>query len=759
MANKTISDLRELSTVSDNNVLVVETNNETFKVTKENLLKEVNTQLNTKSNENHTHDEYVTESELNAKGLATESFVGSEISKIELTPGPQGPKGDKGDPGTTTWEGITNKPTNLATETFVTQKIAEASLSGGEVDLSGYATRDYVNEKITQVQVDAGFHTKILTIDEIAEIIGSTPNHPGDVPVTSITASTNYISINVGEKRKITYTVYPNNATDKTVTFESNNEDVCVVDQLGNIEALKQGEAMITLVASNGVSTDCQVIVSEVSQKIEVTQIKLSQTSLNINVGDKTTIKATIIPSEATNQSVIWESSNEDVATIENGVVFGKNDGNCYITCKSLSNPTVYAECSVNVKEVVALTTITRGLKHSYDFTNLSGSNTTIDDLTGNTPCLMTGFSDVAAAKTERGIKCGGSKNFIIQSNLLSDYNNEITVVATFIGQTDKSQGYYAINGIKLCRHLGGGISYTHSGYLKESFCRQNHNDDTYSTMISQFDFNNKIIKTYIDGSFVGEVAMDGKVVWGNELKLFDGYSDNNTHLLTVKNLCIYDRLLSDDECVKVSEDLVGKKRYTTLDFNKSTVTNKQGVIYQIGDESIERETNLTNIVSTKDEDSLTNVSLKNNEGFLVSDYASFSVQPNLFNTTIIKFKNNPSNNSKEQYLIYDKSSGVRMYIQNSKIYIRSNNNWFLDGASVQINEGYNIIRIENNKLYNTFTVYLNGSQLQTTKKDTSLGVESLYNTTLLIKDFIVIDKFLSENELSQLSSDLGGVL
>ena len=132
MANKTISDLRELSTVSNNNVLVVETNNETFKVTKENLLKEVNTQLNTKSNVNHTHDEYVTESELNAKGLATESFVGSEISKIELTPGPQGPKGDKGDPGTTTWEGITNKPTNLATETFVTQKIAEASLSGGE---------------------------------------------------------------------------------------------------------------------------------------------------------------------------------------------------------------------------------------------------------------------------------------------------------------------------------------------------------------------------------------------------------------------------------------------------------------------------------------------------------------------------------------------------------------------------------------------------------------------------------------------------
>ena len=147
MANKTISDLRELSTVSDNNVLVVETNAETFKVTKENLLKEVNEEVNTKSNINHTHDEYVTESELNAKGLATETFVtnkiaeaslsggdvdlsayatiefvNQEIKEIELTPGPQGPKGDtgavgpqgpkgeKGEPGTTSWNDLEDKP-------------------------------------------------------------------------------------------------------------------------------------------------------------------------------------------------------------------------------------------------------------------------------------------------------------------------------------------------------------------------------------------------------------------------------------------------------------------------------------------------------------------------------------------------------------------------------------------------------------------------------------------------------------------------
>lgn len=208
MANKTISDLRELSTVSDNNVLVVETNAETFKVTKENLLKEVNEELNTKSNIKHTHDEYVTESELNTKGLATESFVGSEISKIELTPGPQGPqgpKGDKGDPGTTTWEGITNKPTNLATETFVTQKIAEASLSGGDVDLSGYATIDYVNQKVEEIgiadgsitsnKISNGAITNEKLMDDCVDLskLSMSVFEGGDIEITPSTPSTSSV--------------------------------------------------------------------------------------------------------------------------------------------------------------------------------------------------------------------------------------------------------------------------------------------------------------------------------------------------------------------------------------------------------------------------------------------------------------------------------------------------------------------------------------------------------------------------------------
>ena len=51
---------------------------------------------------------------------------------------------------------LTDKPTDLATQTYVNQKIAEASLSGGDVDLSGYATIDFVTQEINSIELTPG---------------------------------------------------------------------------------------------------------------------------------------------------------------------------------------------------------------------------------------------------------------------------------------------------------------------------------------------------------------------------------------------------------------------------------------------------------------------------------------------------------------------------------------------------------------------------------------------------------------------------
>ena len=51
---------------------------------------------------------------------------------------------------------LTNKPTDLATQSYVNQKIAEASVSGGEVDLSAYATIAFVEQEIEKIEVTPG---------------------------------------------------------------------------------------------------------------------------------------------------------------------------------------------------------------------------------------------------------------------------------------------------------------------------------------------------------------------------------------------------------------------------------------------------------------------------------------------------------------------------------------------------------------------------------------------------------------------------
>ena len=78
MANVNISNLTEKTTVNDSDVLLVEDSVSTNKVTKANLLKEVNEKINQKT---------------------TKEYVDGEISKIELTQGPAGPQGEVGPQG------------------------------------------------------------------------------------------------------------------------------------------------------------------------------------------------------------------------------------------------------------------------------------------------------------------------------------------------------------------------------------------------------------------------------------------------------------------------------------------------------------------------------------------------------------------------------------------------------------------------------------------------------------------------------------
>ena len=86
-----------------------------------------------------------------------------------------------------------------------------------------------------------------------------------------------------------------------------------------------------------------------------VTSISLAPTSLTLNANESKTITATIEPSNATNKTINWSSSNTDVATVTTPTTSGqpatvtwKKDGTCTITATAAgSNPSVSATCTV----------------------------------------------------------------------------------------------------------------------------------------------------------------------------------------------------------------------------------------------------------------------------------------------------------------------------------------------------------------------------------------------------------------------------
>jgi len=169
-----------------------------------------------------------------------------------------------------------------------------------------------------------------------------------DVPVTSVTMSPTSLNLKVGETGSLTATVAPSNASDKTLTWKSSDTSVATVSN-GTVTAKAVGTATITATSNNGKSATATVTVSK--DDVAVTSVSVSPTSLNLTVGDTGELTATVSPSNATDKTLTWISSNTSVATVSDGAVTAKAAGTATIT--ATSNNGKVATATVNVTSPV----------------------------------------------------------------------------------------------------------------------------------------------------------------------------------------------------------------------------------------------------------------------------------------------------------------------------------------------------------------------------------------------------------------------
>ncbi len=166
------------------------------------------------------------------------------------------------------------------------------------------------------------------------------------VEVERITLNETSLSLEVGEGAYLTATVEPDNATDKTVAWASNDEKVVSVSD-GSVTALSAGSATVTA-SCGGKLAVCVVVVKE--PVVEVEGITLDKTSLSLEVGGSAVLTAEVLPENATDKTVTWESNDEKVATVSGGVVTAVSAGTAAITAAAGEKA---AACVVVVKEPV----------------------------------------------------------------------------------------------------------------------------------------------------------------------------------------------------------------------------------------------------------------------------------------------------------------------------------------------------------------------------------------------------------------------
>ena len=123
------------------------------------------------------------------------------------------------------------------------------------------------------------------------------------------------ITLKLGETKSTSILISPADATDKRVTYTSNNPTVCAVDKDGNITGVSSGQAIIMVTTEDG-SKIAKISVSVT--EVGVTGVTLLPDTLDMIIGENKDLQVTVYPYTAENKNVIYETTNPAVAKVTN---------------------------------------------------------------------------------------------------------------------------------------------------------------------------------------------------------------------------------------------------------------------------------------------------------------------------------------------------------------------------------------------------------------------------------------------------------
>ena len=232
----------------------------------------------------------------------------------------------------------------------------------------------------------------------------------GDIiyKVTGVSLNTDSLTLEDGGTATLTATITPSNATDQNVTWSSSPDNIVTIapdttdSKKATVTATGTGTTTIKATAG-GKSAECTVTVNAAAT-VHVTSVSLDKTNLELTEGETARLTATVLPSNATNKDVTWESSNTSVATVDaNGEVTAVSAGTATITATADGKS---ATCTVTV---TADTVPVTGVSLNKTSTSLYVGDTetltaTVQPGNASNQTVTWSTSDASVATVENGV-------------------------------------------------------------------------------------------------------------------------------------------------------------------------------------------------------------------------------------------------------------------------------------------------------------------------------------------------------------------
>ncbi len=245
------------------------------------------------------------------------------------------------------------------------------------------------------------------------------------IPVESVTIKPSELEIQLGKYQSLTAEIYPANATNKSVVWESSNPAVATVSQYGSVTARSIGTAVITAKGGDGVSGTCTVEV----KAVEIQEIALSDVSLGVT--ESQLLSATITPSDATVKTLTWSVDDETIATIDatSGKITGESEGTTIVRATAKNGVSGWATVTVSSKAIPVTSIRPNGKSKNINI----GEEINLSELIIFNPTNATNKALVWSVTEQK-----------------ADYEDESTLVATIDSRTGiltgKVSGYVKVS-------------------------------------------------------------------------------------------------------------------------------------------------------------------------------------------------------------------------------------------------------------------------------------------------------------------------